>query len=147
MRQLVSLLLEKWFTSCTITECFVPVAKRADLPGQGHPAGGIQQIAQHAQDSGIHAKFPKLAARLFQERRGRRLWPWRSVGLVQGIREVILSASAFTNKNAAPLSSQERHILFKQRVRPNAIAVPNLSVEIYSRMPDLYPAMVILDTF
>jgi 3-hydroxyisobutyrate dehydrogenase-like beta-hydroxyacid dehydrogenase len=30
-------------------------------------AGGIQQIAQHAQDSHIHAEFPKLAARLFQE--------------------------------------------------------------------------------
>jgi 3-hydroxyisobutyrate dehydrogenase-like beta-hydroxyacid dehydrogenase len=30
-------------------------------------AGGIQQIAQHAQDSHIPAEFPKLAARLFQE--------------------------------------------------------------------------------
>ena len=30
-------------------------------------AGGIQQIAQHAQDSHIHAEFPRLAARLFQE--------------------------------------------------------------------------------
>jgi 3-hydroxyisobutyrate dehydrogenase-like beta-hydroxyacid dehydrogenase len=30
-------------------------------------AGGIQQIAQHAQDSHIHAEFPQLAARLFQE--------------------------------------------------------------------------------
>jgi 3-hydroxyisobutyrate dehydrogenase-like beta-hydroxyacid dehydrogenase len=30
-------------------------------------AGGIGQIAQHAQDSHIHAEFPKLAARLFQE--------------------------------------------------------------------------------
>lgn len=30
-------------------------------------AGGIQQIAQHAQDSHIHAEFPKLAARLFQK--------------------------------------------------------------------------------
>ncbi len=29
-------------------------------------AGGIQQIAQHAQDSHIHAEFPQLAARLFQ---------------------------------------------------------------------------------
>jgi 3-hydroxyisobutyrate dehydrogenase-like beta-hydroxyacid dehydrogenase len=29
-------------------------------------AGGIQQIAQHAEDSHIHAEFPKLAARLFQ---------------------------------------------------------------------------------
>jgi len=30
-------------------------------------AGGIQQIAQHAQDSGIHAEFPQLVARLFQQ--------------------------------------------------------------------------------
>lgn len=30
-------------------------------------AGGIQQIAQHAQDSHIHAEFPQLVARLFQE--------------------------------------------------------------------------------
>jgi len=30
-------------------------------------AGGIQQIAQHAQDSHIHAEFPRLAARLFQQ--------------------------------------------------------------------------------
>jgi 3-hydroxyisobutyrate dehydrogenase-like beta-hydroxyacid dehydrogenase len=30
-------------------------------------AGGIQQIAQHAQDSGIHAEFPELVARLFQQ--------------------------------------------------------------------------------
>ena len=30
-------------------------------------AGGIQQIAQHAQDSNIHAEFPMLAARLFQK--------------------------------------------------------------------------------
>lgn len=30
-------------------------------------AGGIQQIAQHAQNSNIHSEFPKLAARLFQE--------------------------------------------------------------------------------
>ena len=30
-------------------------------------AGGIQQIAQHAQDSNIHAEFPILAARLFQK--------------------------------------------------------------------------------
>ena len=30
-------------------------------------AGGIQQIAQHAQDSHIPAEFPRLAARLFQE--------------------------------------------------------------------------------
>jgi 3-hydroxyisobutyrate dehydrogenase-like beta-hydroxyacid dehydrogenase len=30
-------------------------------------AGGIQQIAQHARDSGINAEFPMLAARLFQE--------------------------------------------------------------------------------
>lgn len=30
-------------------------------------AGGIQQIAQHAQDSHIHAEFPQLAARLFQQ--------------------------------------------------------------------------------
>jgi 3-hydroxyisobutyrate dehydrogenase-like beta-hydroxyacid dehydrogenase len=30
-------------------------------------AGGIGQIAQHAQDSHIPAEFPKLAARLFQE--------------------------------------------------------------------------------
>ena len=30
-------------------------------------AGGIQQIAQHAQDSHIHAEFARLAARLFQE--------------------------------------------------------------------------------
>ena len=30
-------------------------------------AGGIKQIAQHAEDSHIHAEFPKLAARLFQE--------------------------------------------------------------------------------
>ena len=30
-------------------------------------AGGIQQIAQHAQDSHISADFPRLAARLFQE--------------------------------------------------------------------------------
>ncbi|HEX6270707.1 MAG TPA: NAD(P)-binding domain-containing protein [Anaerolineales bacterium] len=30
-------------------------------------AGVIQQIAQHAQDSHIHAEFPKLTARLFQE--------------------------------------------------------------------------------
>jgi 3-hydroxyisobutyrate dehydrogenase-like beta-hydroxyacid dehydrogenase len=30
-------------------------------------AGGIQQIAQHAQDSNIHAEFPTLAARLFQK--------------------------------------------------------------------------------
>ena len=30
-------------------------------------AGGIQHIVQHAQDSNIHAEFPKLAARLFQE--------------------------------------------------------------------------------
>lgn len=30
-------------------------------------AGGIQQIAQHAQDSNIHSEFPKLAARLFQQ--------------------------------------------------------------------------------
>ena len=30
-------------------------------------AGGIKQIAQHAQDSHIHAEFPLLAARLFQE--------------------------------------------------------------------------------
>jgi 3-hydroxyisobutyrate dehydrogenase-like beta-hydroxyacid dehydrogenase len=30
-------------------------------------AGGIQQIAQHAQDSNIHAEFPLLAARLFQK--------------------------------------------------------------------------------
>lgn len=29
-------------------------------------AGGIQQIAQHAQDSDINAEFPQLAARLFQ---------------------------------------------------------------------------------
>jgi 3-hydroxyisobutyrate dehydrogenase-like beta-hydroxyacid dehydrogenase len=30
-------------------------------------AGAIQNITQHAQDSGIRAEFPKLAARLFQE--------------------------------------------------------------------------------
>ena len=30
-------------------------------------AGGIHQIAQHAQDSNIHSEFPKLAARLFQQ--------------------------------------------------------------------------------
>jgi 3-hydroxyisobutyrate dehydrogenase-like beta-hydroxyacid dehydrogenase len=30
-------------------------------------AGGIGQIAKHAQDSGIHAEFPQLAARLFQQ--------------------------------------------------------------------------------
>jgi 3-hydroxyisobutyrate dehydrogenase-like beta-hydroxyacid dehydrogenase len=30
-------------------------------------AGGIKQIAQHAQDSHIHAEFPMLAARLFQQ--------------------------------------------------------------------------------
>jgi 3-hydroxyisobutyrate dehydrogenase-like beta-hydroxyacid dehydrogenase len=30
-------------------------------------AGGIQQIAQHARDSSIHAEFPQLAARLFQQ--------------------------------------------------------------------------------
>ena len=30
-------------------------------------AGGIQQIAQHAQDSHIHTEFPQLAARLFQQ--------------------------------------------------------------------------------
>ena len=30
-------------------------------------AGGIQQIAQHAQDSHIHAGFPQLADRLFQQ--------------------------------------------------------------------------------
>ena len=30
-------------------------------------AGGIRQIAQHAQDSHIRAEFPQLAARLFQE--------------------------------------------------------------------------------
>lgn len=30
-------------------------------------AGGIQQIAQHAQDSHIHAEFPELVARLFQQ--------------------------------------------------------------------------------
>lgn len=30
-------------------------------------AGGIKQAAQHAEDSHIHAEFPKLAARLFQE--------------------------------------------------------------------------------
>ena len=30
-------------------------------------AGGIQHIAQHAQDSHIHAEFPQLAARLFQQ--------------------------------------------------------------------------------
>ena len=30
-------------------------------------AGGIQQIAQHAQDSHIQAEFPRLAARLFQQ--------------------------------------------------------------------------------
>jgi 3-hydroxyisobutyrate dehydrogenase-like beta-hydroxyacid dehydrogenase len=30
-------------------------------------AGGIQQIAQHAQDSHIPAEFPRLAERLFQE--------------------------------------------------------------------------------
>jgi 3-hydroxyisobutyrate dehydrogenase-like beta-hydroxyacid dehydrogenase len=30
-------------------------------------AGGIQQIARHAQDSHIHAGFPQLAARLFQQ--------------------------------------------------------------------------------
>ena len=28
-------------------------------------AGGIRQIARHAQESGIHAEFPQLAARLF----------------------------------------------------------------------------------
>jgi 3-hydroxyisobutyrate dehydrogenase-like beta-hydroxyacid dehydrogenase len=30
-------------------------------------AGGIKQIAQHAEDSHIHAEFPQLAARLFQQ--------------------------------------------------------------------------------
>lgn len=30
-------------------------------------AGGIKQIARHAQDSNIHAEFPQLAARLFQQ--------------------------------------------------------------------------------
>ncbi len=30
-------------------------------------AGGIRQIARHARDSGIHAEFPQLAARLFQQ--------------------------------------------------------------------------------
>ena len=30
-------------------------------------AGGIQQISRHAQDSHIHAEFPKLVARLFQQ--------------------------------------------------------------------------------
>jgi 3-hydroxyisobutyrate dehydrogenase-like beta-hydroxyacid dehydrogenase len=30
-------------------------------------AGGIQQIARHAQDSHIHAEFPQLVARLFQQ--------------------------------------------------------------------------------
>ena len=30
-------------------------------------AGGIRQIAQHARDSHIHAEFPQLAQRLFQE--------------------------------------------------------------------------------
>ena len=30
-------------------------------------AGGIKQAAQHAEDSHIHAEFPKLAARLFQK--------------------------------------------------------------------------------
>jgi 3-hydroxyisobutyrate dehydrogenase-like beta-hydroxyacid dehydrogenase len=30
-------------------------------------AGGIQQIAQHAHDSSIHAEFPQLTARLFQQ--------------------------------------------------------------------------------
>jgi 3-hydroxyisobutyrate dehydrogenase-like beta-hydroxyacid dehydrogenase len=30
-------------------------------------AGGIQQIAQHAQESHIHAEFPQLVARLFQQ--------------------------------------------------------------------------------
>jgi 3-hydroxyisobutyrate dehydrogenase-like beta-hydroxyacid dehydrogenase len=30
-------------------------------------AGGIKQIAQHARDSGIHAEFPQLVARLFQQ--------------------------------------------------------------------------------
>ncbi len=30
-------------------------------------AGGIQQIAQHAENSHIHAEFPQLVARLFQQ--------------------------------------------------------------------------------
>lgn len=30
-------------------------------------AGGIRQIAQHAQDSHLHAEFPQLVARLFQQ--------------------------------------------------------------------------------
>jgi 3-hydroxyisobutyrate dehydrogenase-like beta-hydroxyacid dehydrogenase len=30
-------------------------------------AGGIQQISQHAQDSHIHAEFPQLVARMFQQ--------------------------------------------------------------------------------
>jgi 3-hydroxyisobutyrate dehydrogenase-like beta-hydroxyacid dehydrogenase len=30
-------------------------------------AGGIQNISQHAEDSHIHAEFPQMAARLFQE--------------------------------------------------------------------------------
>ena len=30
-------------------------------------AGGIGRIARHAQDSGIHAEFPQLVARLFQQ--------------------------------------------------------------------------------
>jgi 3-hydroxyisobutyrate dehydrogenase-like beta-hydroxyacid dehydrogenase len=30
-------------------------------------AGGRKQIAQHAQDSHLHAEFPQLAARLFQQ--------------------------------------------------------------------------------
>jgi hypothetical protein len=30
-------------------------------------AGGIGQIAWHAEESGIHAEFPQLAARFFQQ--------------------------------------------------------------------------------
>ena len=37
-------------------------------------AGDIKRIAQHAQDSHIHAEFPMLAARLFQKATDARLW-------------------------------------------------------------------------
>jgi 3-hydroxyisobutyrate dehydrogenase-like beta-hydroxyacid dehydrogenase len=53
---------EKWLCENILTGSYQETSAPLELW-----AGGIQQIAQHAQDSHIHAEFPRLAARLFQQ--------------------------------------------------------------------------------
>ncbi|HEU5100825.1 MAG TPA: NAD(P)-binding domain-containing protein [Roseiflexaceae bacterium] len=53
---------EKWLCENILTGNYQETSAPLELWAEG-----IQHIAQHAQDSHIHAEFPKLAARLFQQ--------------------------------------------------------------------------------